>query len=143
MEESKTTTTATAVASQDKENTVEDKIALEQAKADQQARRENAKEGGEQPLMWIGNQQGTDLRANFERFKKQKVEQIKYRKYVTEKAQVDRRDPAVKKRFREKFLETAKKYFGVPYAKRYFNPGEPLYDAPMFLDCCALLRQIT
>jgi len=46
MEESKTTTTTTA-ASQDKENTVEDKLALEQAKADQQARRENAKEGGE------------------------------------------------------------------------------------------------
>ena len=56
---------------------------------------------------------------------------------------MDKKDPAVKKRLREKFLETAKKYFGVPYAKRYFNPGEPLYDAPMFLDCCALVRQIT
>ena len=46
MEESKTTT-AIAAASQDKENTVEDKLALEQAKVGQQARRENAKEGGE------------------------------------------------------------------------------------------------
>jgi hypothetical protein len=45
MEESKTTTTTAA--SQDKENTVEDKLALEQAKVGQQARRENAKEGGE------------------------------------------------------------------------------------------------
>ena len=96
--------------------------------------------------MWIGNNQnqsGADLRANFERFKKQKVEQIKYRKYVTEQTTVDRKDPAVKKRLREKYLETAKKYFGVPYAKRYFSPGEPLYDAPIFLDCCALTRQIT
>jgi hypothetical protein len=46
MEESKTTTTSTA-ASQDKENTAEDKMALEQAKVGQQTRRENAKEGGE------------------------------------------------------------------------------------------------
>jgi hypothetical protein len=91
-------------------------------------------------LMWIGNGGKVDLRQNFERFKKQKVEQIKYRKYVTEQATVDKKDPAVKKRLREKFLELAKKYFGVPYAKRYFNPGEPLYDAPIFLDCCALVR---
>ena len=92
--------------------------------------------------MWIGNagHGKVDLRSNFERFKKQKVEQIKYRKYVTEQATVDKKDPAVKKRLREKFLELAKKYFGVPYAKRYWNPGEPLYDAPIFLDCCALVR---
>lgn len=49
----------------------------------------------------------------------------------------------MKQRLREKFLEIAKKYFGVPYAKRYFQPGQPLYDAPIFLDCCALTRQIT
>lgn len=35
-------------------------------------------------LMWIGNHKSSDLKSNFERFKKQKVEQIKYRKYVTE-----------------------------------------------------------
>lgn len=44
--------------------------------------RDKAEEG--EALMWIGNQGNQDLRANFERFKKQKVEQIKYRKYVTE-----------------------------------------------------------
>ena len=43
---------------------------------------------------------------------------------------------------REKFLETAKKYFGVPYAQRYHAPGDKLYDAPIFLDCCALVRQV-
>ena len=30
----------------------------------------------------------------------------------------------------------------MPYARRYHNPGEPLYDAPLFLDCCALVRQV-
>lgn len=73
-------------------------------------------------LLWVGNSNTakTDLRANFERFKKQKVEQIKYKKYVSSQNVVDRKDPEVKQRLREKFLETAKKYFGVPYAKRYF-----------------------
>ena len=46
----------------------------------------------------------------------------------------------VKKRLREKFLETAKKYFGVPYAKRYWKEGEKYADAPIFLDCCALVK---
>ena len=55
-------------------------------------------------------------------------------------ATVDRKDPAVKKRLREKFLEIAKKYFGVPYAKRYWVEGEELFNAPIFLDCCALTR---
>lgn len=43
---------------------------------------------------------------------------------------------------REKFIETAKKYFGVPYAKRYHKLGDKLYDSPIFLDCCALVRQV-
>ena len=33
-----------------------------------------------------------------------------------------------------------KKYFGVPYAQRYHQPGDELYNAPIFLDCCALVR---
>jgi len=62
---------------------------------------------------------------------------------VAEKSSVgDRADPAVKKRLREKFVETAKKYFGVPYAQRYWQPHEPLYNSPIFLDCCALVRQV-
>ena len=30
---------------------------------------------------------------------------------------------------------------GVPYAKRYRKKGDPLYNAPLFLDCCALVRR--
>jgi hypothetical protein len=29
----------------------------------------------------------------------------------------------------------------VPYDRKYHQPGQPLYDAPLFLDCCALVRQ--
>lgn len=53
-------------------------------------------------LLWIGgnNNAKVDLRQNFERFKKQKVEQIKFRKYVAEHNQVNRKDPAVKEMLR-------------------------------------------
>ena len=30
----------------------------------------------------------------------------------------------------------------MPYAKKYYSPDEPQYDAPLFLDCCALIRQV-
>jgi hypothetical protein len=39
-------------------------------------------------------------------------------------------------------VETAKKYFGVPYAPRYWKEGETHHGAPLYLDCCALVRQI-
>ncbi|XP_041479461.1 protein polyglycylase TTLL10-like [Lytechinus variegatus] len=43
---------------------------------------------------------------------------------------------------RMKFLDQCKNYFGVPYAKRYQTPGTPEYDAPLFLDCCGLVRRV-
>ena len=41
-----------------------------------------------------------------------------------------------------KFVDTAKRYFGVPYAAKFWKPGEEHYNAPLYLDCCALIRQI-
>lgn len=35
----------------------------------------------------------------------------------------------------------AKKYLGVPYAKRFHNEGDILYNSPIFIDCCALVRK--
>jgi cell wall-associated NlpC family hydrolase len=82
------------------------------------------------------------LQKNFERFRKAKKDEIKYRNYVAKQTKQGTRDESFKKQLREKFVETAKKYFGVPYAKRYWQPGEELYDSPIFLDCCALVRQV-
>lgn len=47
---------------------------------------------------------------------------------TSKNAKIDRKDPELKRKLREKFIETAKKYIGVPYAKRYHKPGDPLYD---------------
>ena len=80
------------------------------------------------------------LQKNFERFLKAKKDEIKYRNYVAKQNKTGTRDAAFKQQLREKFVETAKKYFGVPYAKRYWNPDEEMYNSPIFLDCCALVR---
>ena len=81
------------------------------------------------------------LQANFNNFRKAKKDEIKYRNYMSNKSSLNRSDPTFKKHLREKWLETIKKYFGVPYAKRYWKEGEEHYNAPIFLDCCALVSQ--
>eukprot|EP00795_Rhopilema_esculentum_P007069 gene7069-12708_t len=43
---------------------------------------------------------------------------------------------------RSRFLNQALKYLGVPYAKKYHEKGSPDYNAPLFLDCCALVRRV-
>uniref|UniRef100_A0ACB8EEF2 Uncharacterized protein n=1 Tax=Sphaerodactylus townsendi TaxID=933632 RepID=A0ACB8EEF2_9SAUR len=40
-----------------------------------------------------------------------------------------------------KFLEQAKSYIGVPYAKKYHKSGTPEFESRLFLDCCGLIRK--
>ena len=42
---------------------------------------------------------------------------------------------------RKRYVDQLRKYVGVPYAKRLLKPDDPLYDAPLFLDCCALVAR--
>ncbi|KAJ8321100.1 hypothetical protein KUTeg_002687 [Tegillarca granosa] len=53
-----------------------------------------------------------------------------------------RSDPGHADRLRQKFVNQAKKYFGVPYARKYWPPESLEYKSPLFLDCCALVRQV-
>ena len=94
-------------------------------------------------LIFPGNSKskksGASLQDHFAKFRKKRADQIKYKEYLTKKNKNSNRN---KELLREKFVETAKKYYGVPYAKRYHKPGDKLYDSPLFLDCCALVRQV-
>jgi len=69
--------------------------------------------------------------------------------------QVDRRSEKFNQFLRDKFIETAKKYIGVPYKKSYnrgreidliisslLEPTDPNYNAPLFLDCCGLVKKV-
>jgi len=140
---------------QDKNSTNTTKIETEAKSEIQISETQNSKKAAkvkpEPVLMEFGNcrsdfnapkasKTGT-LQDSFNRFRKKKIEKHKYKNYLKEKANNERRDPAFKENLRKKFVETAKKYYGVPYKRKYHEEGTELYNSPLFLDCCALVRQ--
>merc|ERR1719482_2549895 len=42
---------------------------------------------------------------------------------------------------RRRFVDVCRGYIGVPYARKHHDPDEPDYNAPLFLDCCGLVRR--
>ncbi len=48
---------------------------------------------------------------------------LQQRLEITKKKKIRRSDPERMYRLRLKFVEQAKRYLGVPYAKKYFEPG--------------------
>jgi hypothetical protein len=50
-------------------------------------------------------------------------------------------NPERMQKLREKFVNRAISYLGIPYGKRYLTEDHPLYNSPIFLDCCGLVRQ--
>lgn len=80
------------------------------------------------------------IQEAFKKFQKQKFYQLKLNKYL-QNTKIDRSSLEFKAQLRQKFVQTAHKYIGVPYCQKYHNKGDPLFDAPLFLDCCALIRQ--
>jgi hypothetical protein len=50
-------------------------------------------------------------------------------------------DPNFRNRLRQKFIEQAKSYIGIPYSKKYHPEGTEYHNSPLFLDCCGLVRR--
>ena len=46
-----------------------------------------------------------------------------------------------KNKLRQRFIEQCESYIGIPYSKRLFKPGDKHHDAPLYLDCCALVSR--
>jgi len=95
-----------------------------------------------------------NLQDAFEQFQKQRKGQKMDAKKAKQAAHIARQaSPEFKMKLREKFLARAKTYLGVPYGKRYHSAnsdctcegctekGVQLYQEPLFLDCCALVRR--
>mmetsp|Transcript_3709 Transcript_3709/g.13668 ORF Transcript_3709/g.13668 Transcript_3709/m.13668 type:complete len:319 (-) Transcript_3709:135-1091(-) len=84
---------------------------------------------------------GGDLQSSFLAFKRERARALRAAKAS---AAADRADPAHRDRLRAAFMKRIEHYceLKVPYAQKYFTAGEdPEYDAPLFLDCCALVRR--
>lgn len=82
------------------------------------------------------------LQENFQKFLKERKRQIREKNFKSRMVLENRDTPEYQAALREKFLRRAKDYIGIPYAKRYTEPGSPEYNSPLFLDCCALVRQV-
>ena len=85
----------------------------------------------------IGDE-NTSLQDSFAKFLKEKKQQRKLQKLCA--LERPPRPQEYKDQLRQKFLEKAKSYIGVPYARKYEPEGTP--ESPLYLDCCGLVRQV-
>ncbi|CAF1676940.1 unnamed protein product [Rotaria magnacalcarata] len=85
-----------------------------------------------------------NLQEAFRRFREQRMNEIhlEQRIHLKRKKKIRRSDPARMYKLRLKFVEQAKRYLGIPYAKKYFEPGTSEYESKLFLDCCGLVRRV-
>ncbi|EGR31540.1 tubulin-tyrosine ligase family protein, putative [Ichthyophthirius multifiliis] len=67
---------------------------------------------------------------------------MKNAKYLKQQKQEERKTQDFKDNLRKKFTDQCKKYFGVPYHQKYWSEGEEYHNAPLYLDCCGLIRQV-
>ena len=100
--------------------------------------------------------QGVTLADAFKEFRERKLSERKRLNELKAKAKEKKRTAAFKSHLRRKFVDQARQYLGVPYGKRFHEQdpdkececegctesGRQLRDAPLFLDCCALVRKV-
>lgn len=72
-------------------------------------------------LIITGGEANFSLQDKFKDFRKQRVDKFKNKQYLRNKKIVDRSTKEFQDLLRNKFVETAKKYLGVPYAKRFLH----------------------
>ncbi|KAK3730319.1 hypothetical protein QZH41_015367 [Actinostola sp. cb2023] len=94
------------------------------------------------PVGKSSKKKAANLQEAFEKFRKGRQREMKMAKVMEERALAKRQDDVRMEMLRTKFLEGVKKYFGVPYAKRYHDEVSPYHNAPLFLDCCGLIRRV-
>ena len=83
----------------------------------------------------------TSLQDRFARFLNEKKRVMKNKNFISKERTVDRSDPEFRRQLRQKFIDRLKHYIGTPYGQRFHEPGSEMYNSPLFLDCCALVRQ--
>jgi len=101
-----------------------------------------SKKGKNKEVLFIGNPEiaKTDLQSSFLKFRQQKMRERQLMKACQQvDSSTQQRSEEYKNALRAKFIERAKSYLGVPYARRFQDPSIP--EAPLYLDCCALVRK--
>eukprot|EP00928_Gymnodinium_smaydae_P064365 TRINITY_DN4770_c1_g1_i2.p1 TRINITY_DN4770_c1_g1~~TRINITY_DN4770_c1_g1_i2.p1 ORF type:complete len:711 (+),score=135.18 TRINITY_DN4770_c1_g1_i2:43-2133(+) len=90
-------------------------------------------------LLVGGGAEGESLQARFSRFKKERQrERALGRRNAATRTAPGLRDADA---LRARFVQACRSYLGVPYGRKGHEPDEPEYNAPLFLDCCGLVRR--
>ncbi|CAD8149473.1 unnamed protein product [Paramecium octaurelia] len=79
-----------------------------------------------------------NLQSCFQQFQVKRNQNFLYQKYVNK----TNKEKMPDEELRQKFIAQAFKYVGVPYHSRYHDETSPHYNAPLYLDCSGLIRQV-
>ncbi|XP_052083357.1 uncharacterized protein LOC127720678 isoform X1 [Mytilus californianus] len=102
----------------------------------------------------FGNGTKSSLQDSFLKFKRAKQDydnitaKILKKKEIAKQKRIRRarrrrqKNPKFQEELRQKFINQAKKYFGIPYARKYWSKDTDEYSSKLFLDCCGLVRQV-
>lgn len=86
--------------------------------------------------------QSEDLQSKFKQYLQKKKDLLKKKLKHKESNKTKARTPEFKQKVREKIIERAKHYYGIPYSRKYHGPDSEFYNYHQYLDCCGLVRQI-
>mmetsp|Transcript_55578 Transcript_55578/g.88173 ORF Transcript_55578/g.88173 Transcript_55578/m.88173 type:complete len:668 (-) Transcript_55578:107-2110(-) len=91
-------------------------------------------------LVVVGGGAAESLQDRFLRFRKERQRELALtRRLAARPMGKDSRDVDG---LRQRFVDGCYSYIGVPYARKAHEPDDPDYDAPLFLDCCGLVRRV-
>lgn len=94
---------------------------------------------GAPPAVPEGNR---DLQAAFKDYQKKRLEVRREARRREAAAAEIRRTPEAMQALRERFVQKVEEYIGTPYAASYHQEeGSEHHNAPLYLDCCALVRR--
>jgi cell wall-associated NlpC family hydrolase len=83
-----------------------------------------------------------DLQAAFAKFRQQRIAMRRATKEAELAQAAVQRTPEAMNALRQKFINQAMSYLGIPYHPRYHGADSQYYNAPLYLDCCGLIRRV-
>ncbi|XP_045161705.2 probable beta-tubulin polyglutamylase isoform X2 [Mercenaria mercenaria] len=88
------------------------------------------------------SEENVSLQEAFRRYREAKQDELRQARLLRKRQELRKADPQKMAALRQKFLDQAKKYYGYPYARKYWPPDSPEYKSKLFLDCCGLVRRV-
>lgn len=92
-------------------------------------------------MLGLGSSDPTSKSTLQDRFLRFKDDRLRERRLARTAVKKVERNEAFRENLRIKFVETCKQYLGIPYHPQYHGPESPHHNAPLYLDCCGLIRR--